>query len=192
VFISYNWQREAEAPLLSDLCAALDRHGIRVIRERDTLNWGDSIQDFMRRLSAGRCVLLVLSAGYLRSPFCMTELHGLWRAAGAREADFRRRIVPLVQDDAGIRTLAERLAHAKHWHDERRRLDDLLRDCTPSEIIDLLGKTGYAEWERINAFHRAVVSMLTLANDMLLPCQPGLLAADDFAAVRALISERTA
>jgi internalin A len=193
VYVSYNWRREAESPLVQGLCdALLARDGIRVTRERDEMNWGDSIRRFMQQLAAGRCVLVILSAEYLRSPFCMTELHGIWRAVGEWDEAFRRRIVPLVQDDAGIRTLAERLAHAKHWTAERKRLDELLRDCAPSEIIDLLGETGYAEWQRINGFCRDIVPMLTLADDMLLPRQPELLAADDFGAVRALIRERIA
>ncbi len=76
---------------MDDLCAALARHGQRVLRDKEELRWGDSIAEFMQRLSAGRCVILVLSADYLRSPFCMTELHGVWEAVQGQDQEFRHR-----------------------------------------------------------------------------------------------------
>jgi hypothetical protein len=78
VYVSYNWRREAQSPLVQGLCDALwERERIRVIRERDVMHWGDSIRQFMQQLAAGRCVLVILSADYLRTPFCMTELHDI-------------------------------------------------------------------------------------------------------------------
>jgi internalin A len=191
VYVSYNWRREAESPLVQRLCdALLARDGIRVIRERDEMNWGDSIRRFMQQLAAGRCVLVILSAEYLRSPFCMTELHGIWRAAGERDEAFRRRIVPLVQDDLSLRSLPDRVAHLEHWRQECQRLEALLSNYSMTDALRLLGQDGVAEWQAITGFHQDIVKMLTVANDMLIPRQPALLAENDFAAVRALIRER--
>ena len=145
-----------------------------------------------KQLAAGRCVLVILSAEYLRSPFCMTELHGIWRAAGERDAGFRRRIVPLVQDDLSLRSLPDRVAHLEHWRRECARLEDVLSNYSKTDALRLLGPEGVAEWQAITAFHQDIVKMLGIANDMLIPRQPELLAADNFTAVRELIRERIA
>ncbi len=193
VYLSYNWRRDDHSPLVEGLCNALwRRDGIRVIRERNELHWGDSIHRFMQQLAAGRCVLVILSAEYLRSPFCMTELHGIWRASGERDEAFRRRIVPLVQDDLRLRSLPDRVAHLEHWRRECERLDAQLCNYSMTEALRLLGQDGVAEWQAITGFHQDIVKMLSIANEILIPRQPELLVADDFTAVRELIRERIA
>ena len=44
-------------------------------------------------------VIVVFSDKYLRSPYCMTELHSIYQRSVGDKEDFLRRIIPLVLDD---------------------------------------------------------------------------------------------
>ncbi|HYN78732.1 MAG TPA: COR domain-containing protein [Lamprocystis sp. (in: g-proteobacteria)] len=183
VFISYAWAREAKDPLVDALCAGLAAHGIRVLREQDQLQPGDSIRHFMDRLAAGRCVLLILSADSLRSEYCMTELYQIWCHSQQGGEAFRRRIVPLVQEDARIGSPRERIAHAVHWKQEHQGLDALIRE----HGADVIGERDFARLKLIADFYRHVGDLLEHANDLLIPRDRLALAADNFAVVRGLI-----
>jgi internalin A len=183
VYISFAWKQERAEPLVDTLIDSLGGYGIRVLRDSDQLQPGDRISAFMKRLSAGRCVLLVLSEAYLRSPFCMTELHGIWVNARQREDELLRRIVPLVQPDAGIGTIAGRIAHAAHWKAEYEALDALLRQ----HGAEVMGIGDFQRFKAIGDFYRHVSDMLSFADDVLVPRDRMVLSADGFAVVRDLI-----
>jgi internalin A len=187
VFISYAWERERQAPLVDALCASLAGQGIQVLREQGQLRYGDSIAEFMGRLSAGRCVLVILSAAYLRSPFCMAELLGIWRKAGQDPAGVTGRLVPLVQEDIAIRTLPERAAHRRHWVEQQGILNAEFQGLTPSEVMAQVGPQAYREWQVINEAVSQAIPMLTAINDVLVPRATEALVADNFAVVRDLI-----
>jgi internalin A len=183
VYVSFAWKQDRAEPLVDELLDGLGRHGIQVLRDSDQLQPGDRISAFMKRLSAGRCVLLVLSEAYLRSPFCMTELHGIWVNARQREDEFLRRIVPLVQPDAGIGTIAGRIGHAAHWKSQHEALDTLLHQ----HGADVIGAEDFRRFKLIGDFYRQVGDMLSFADDMLVPRDRPTLSRDGFAVVRGLI-----
>jgi internalin A len=60
-------------------------------------------------------LIVVLSDKYLRSPYCMTELHYIYQRSVGEKEDFLRRIIPLVLADARFGTPEERVKYAKHW-----------------------------------------------------------------------------
>jgi internalin A len=188
VYVSFAWARERQDPLVGELIESLAGQGIAVLRDSDRLRPGDRISHFMERLSAGRCVLVVLSAAYLRSEYCMTELCGIWRNARQHGDTFLSRIVPLVQDDARIGGLRERAAHAIYWKQEHDALDALIRE----HGAEIVGELDFARFKLIGDFYRHVGDMLHFANDMLVPRERTALARDRFAAVRELIGRALA
>ncbi len=183
VYVSFAWKQDRVEPLLDELIAGLTRHGIQVRRDSDELQPGDRISEFMKRLSAGRCVLLVISTDYIRSPFCMTELHGIWINACQREDVFLKRIVPLVQVDAGISTIQGRMAHAAYWKQQHQELDALIRE----HGADVLGAEDFRCFKLIGDFYRHVGDMLRFADDVLVPRDRPTLSRDGFATVCELI-----
>src|ERR1700719_5147232 len=61
---------------------------------------GELISGFMTRIGLADHVIVVLSDKYLRSPYCMTELHYIYQRSLGEKEDFLRRIIPLRLDDA--------------------------------------------------------------------------------------------
>lgn len=67
---------------------------------------GDLISGFMKRIGLADHVIVVLSDKYLRSPYCMTELHYIYQRSFGEKEDFLYRIFPLRLTDAQLRHMA--------------------------------------------------------------------------------------
>jgi internalin A len=63
----------------------------------------------MRKFGTADHVVAVISDKYLRSPYCMAELHSVWQNCNSDPERFRRRVHPLILDDAQIGTVLSRL-----------------------------------------------------------------------------------
>lgn len=59
-----------------------------MVRDKTALRYGDLIFPFMKTLGQPDLVIVVLSAKYLQSPHCMTELHALSPKRPAAKARF--------------------------------------------------------------------------------------------------------
>lgn len=188
VYISYAWARERQDPLVDGLCAEMEGQGRHIRRDSTELQPGDRISHYMERLSAGRCVVVVLSRDYLRSEYCMTELYRLYTNARQWDENFLRRIVPLIQDDACIGSLRECADHALYWKTEYDALDRLTRE----HGIEILGQEGAPRFLRIGGFYRRVTDMLTYANGVLIPRDRLSLSKDNFKLVKELIDRAIA
>ena len=97
VFVSYAWgdhtaAGEQRAKVVDDLCAALERQGVKVRRDRDEMRPGDLISEFMDRLSEGDFILAVISDKYLRSEYCMYELFRIYRNSADNPERFSGRL----------------------------------------------------------------------------------------------------
>jgi hypothetical protein len=77
--------------------------------EYPPLRPGDLISGFMKRIGLADHVIVVLSDKYLRSPYCMTELHTIYQRSVGEKEDFLRRIIPLRLADARFGTWRDRL-----------------------------------------------------------------------------------
>lgn len=183
IYISYAWEKERAEPLVEELIAAMKLYGIHVIRDSEQLVPGDQISNFMAQLSDGRCILIVLSESYLRSSYCMTELYSIWINARQRGNEFLKRIVPLVQSDAGINTIQGRLNHAIYWKNRYEELDLLLR----KHGADLLGPRDAKLYKTIGDYYRHVGEILEYANDILFPQDKATISANNFNVVREMI-----
>ena len=113
VFVSYKWGGAADA-LVDQLESRLAERGILVIRDRDEVRYRDPIEQFMRRLGAGKHVLVVLDRAYLESPNCMFELTQL-----ADRPEFASRVFPIVWPDAGIVDPVTRVGYVRFWENKR-------------------------------------------------------------------------
>jgi hypothetical protein len=121
VFVSYHWGGAADA-LVDEIQQQMSERGIHITRDRDAVNYRDSIEQFMRRLGAGKAVVVVLDKAYLRSKNCMFELTCI-----AQDTRFAARIFPIVMADAGILDAGERVGHVKYWENKRDELDRMMR-----------------------------------------------------------------
>jgi internalin A len=80
----------------------LEGEGWNSIRDKNAMRSGDLISGFMKRIGQADRVIVVLSDKYLRSPYCMTELHTIYRRSNEEKEEFLRRIIPLLLGDARI------------------------------------------------------------------------------------------
>ncbi|MCP5142149.1 MAG: TIR domain-containing protein [Gammaproteobacteria bacterium] len=185
VFISYNWGQDEREPLVADLQRALTDRPYELIVDRTHLPVGDRISHFMDRLGEGRCIVVVISAGYLRSEYCLYELYRIWLTSKQRDADFLQRVVPLVQADTNIGSPLDRTRHAAHWLQQHGEIEALIREHGSSVI----GEEDFHRHRLLGDFHRHIGDMLALINDLNVPRDPDTLRHDDFRVVRELIEK---
>jgi internalin A len=113
-FVSYAWRDDTSpAGLMREqqvdqACEAACGRGITILRDKDVLHPGDSIERFMRDIGAGDRIFVFLSDKYLKSPFCMFELHEVWRQSRQDAEVLRDRLRLWTLGDANIRTPEDR------------------------------------------------------------------------------------
>jgi internalin A len=172
VFISY--ARGDQTPegkerqrIVDEIIQALANHPqqINVRIDRDELRPGQLISAFMDRLAAADRVIVVISAKYLRSEYCMYELFKIYQNCRKQAEDFQRRIIPIVLPDARHSgRLAARLKLAAEWNQQLNELKPLFLD-NPA----VFGVSGYQEYLLIDEFARNSSDMLKYLHDQLQP-----------------------
>ena len=172
VFISYAWgddspEGKERQRIVDRLVDALGKHPeqIAVRIDRDEMRPGDLISAFMNSLDAADRVIVVISAKYLRSEYCMYELFKVYQNCRNNAEDFQRRIIPIVLPDAGLlgKTL-ERLKVADEWDKQRKELESIF-----VKNPDILGERGYKKYRLICEFSRNTFDMLDYLLDQLQP-----------------------
>jgi internalin A len=99
-------------------------------RDKDEMKHGDRITDFMDRIGEGDLVYVFLSDKYLKSPFCMYELHAIWRNSRTDEGEFQRRVRLYRLSDANIWTPLDRAKYARYWWETYQSLDKEIKETT--------------------------------------------------------------
>jgi len=121
VFVSYKWGGAADV-LVDWLVEELGKQGLLITRDRNVVNYRDSIQQFMRRMGRSNRVIVVIDDAYLKSKTCMFELTEI-----ADRTDFAKSIFPIVLPDANIFDGRARLEYVRHWEQQRDQLEEAMR-----------------------------------------------------------------
>ena len=145
------------------------------------MRYGDLISGFMKRIGLADHVIVVLSDKYLRSPYCMTELHSIYQRSLGEKEDFLRRIIPLVLADARISTWRDRVAYAEHWEAEFKAMEDKFRH---------LAESDFRLYKAMQEWHNRIGDMLAYVNDVLVPHGFDEIVKDDFASLRQMLQQR--
>ena len=122
VFVSYKWGGDSEA-LVDEIQQRMADRGVLITRDKNEVAYRDSIQRFMQRIGAGKCVVVILGKAYLESKNCMYELTQI-----AGHPEFARRVYPVVMDDAGIFDAVIRLGYVKYWEHKKAELDAAMKE----------------------------------------------------------------
>ncbi len=138
---------------------------MEILRDKTGLGLGESISRFMLKLGAGDRVFVILSDKYLKSPYCMFELLEVWRNSRMDDEDVRRRIRVFRLPDARMSTPLERALCAKHWKEQFKELDAVVRE----HGADLLGQADFRRYKLMQDFAHRVGDMLALIADTLQP-----------------------
>ena len=164
IHISYAWGGESE-----DVADRLERklvargHGVR--RDKSSMRTGDWISRFIAEIGLATKVVVILSAKYLRSPYCMQELLYLWQSSLGDRGSMLDRIAPVVLSDACIDQAVDRLKVVRYWKEERQRLEGA------TEGLDLLswGDSTRAQLLLIRGIEHHSADMLSWVADVLIP-----------------------
>jgi hypothetical protein len=188
VYVSYAWgddsseEAKQRGLVVDRLCESVQAEGWEVIRDKNVLKLGDLISTFMRTLGQADLVIVVLSAKYMRSIACMTELHSIYRNSRQEKQEFLNRIIPLVLSDARISTWRDRAEHARHWESE-------FNEMSPN--VSLMGVRDLELYHAIRAWRNEVGDILDHVNDMVHLHGFDAIVKDDFAALRQILRHIT-
>ncbi len=162
VFISYAWGGERE-DVVNQIDEALQKRGIKIIRDKRDLGYKGSIKEFMERIGRGDCIILVISDKYLRSPNCMFELVEI-----AENKQFYDRVFPIVLSDANIYDPLKRIEYVKHWEAKRAELAKAMKKLDPANLQGI--RDDMDQYDRIRDKISGMTSILkdmnTLTPDM--------------------------
>jgi|ERR1700722_8481550 len=184
IFVSFAWGNDSSqearqrTEVVDRLCESLGQHGWNILRDSNVLRPADLISGFMKRIGLADHVIVVLSDKYLRSPYCMTELHFIYQRSLGEKEDFLRRIIPLRLDDVRFSNWRDRAEHAQHWKKEFSLMKKHLSD---------LGTADFALYKSMQEWHNRIGDMLAYVNDVLVPDGFDEIVKDDFAALRKML-----
>ena len=190
VFISYAWGEETpegktRSQAVDALTSALAEDGFLPVRDRDQIRPGERISAFIRRLTRADLIVAVISDEYLRSPYCMYEIYGLWQRCQGDAEDLLQRLVPIVLPEVKIGSFEERAPYLEHWFERAAKLEDLIRkpNLRPSS-------ESWEEVRLVREFAHHVDGILVFLQDVLMPRKLEAHLDDGFQAVREALRRR--
>lgn len=117
---------------VSRFCTHADGQRIKIQRDEEELVSGDKISRFMNDMASGERIYVFLSEAYLKSDFCMTELHGIWARCERNEESFAERVRVYLSDDIAPRDTTHMLAVRDYWLQKLEEFDKIPpSDTTP-------------------------------------------------------------
>jgi internalin A len=190
IFLSYAWgdetpAGEARTKAIQALHAALEKDGFLPVRDEDQIRSGERISAFIRRLTRADLVVAVISDKYLRSPYCMYEIHQLWQRCLGDADDLLERLVPVVLPEVKVGNVRERLPYMEYWSEQAESLEALIRNpkLRPS-------RESWEEVRLVRKFAEDVDAILVFLQDVLMPRKLEAHLDDGFQAVRDALRRR--
>jgi len=170
-FVSYSWgdstpEGAARESVVDHMCAAAEKRGITILRDKKVVGLGDRISKFMQRLGRGDRVFVVLTDKYLKSSYCMYELHEVWRNCREDDADFVSRIRVFTLPDAKIYKPIDRVRYAAYWKKESSELEAAVKE---GGGIDVLGRKDHDQYWLMRKFTSQVGDILATIADIVQP-----------------------
>lgn len=166
VFFSYAWGEETdERQVICDeiykKVAEID--WIVVHRDRESMDVGDSIDKFERRIARGEFVVLLISEKSLQSEHCMKELGLIYQHCQGQYSEFVNRIVPVILSDAKIGDPIARLKVAMFWKSRVTELKTLVDELG----ADIAGAEAVKNLQMMQSFLSSCVDSITWLSDLV-------------------------
>ncbi len=167
--------------MVDGLCAALAADGWEVVRDRDAMKPGDRISAFMNQIARADRIVVVLSAKYLRSTYCMRELYGIYQRSVGDGDEFLERVKPLTLEDARFGNWRERKDIAEYWRKEYEEMSLHIKD---------LGARDLELYRAMKDWHNNVGDILAHVNDVLHPHGFAGIVQDYYAGLRQMFEDK--
>jgi internalin A len=184
IFISYAWGDDSSTKgrqrqqIVDALCQKLESKSWEIVRDKTAMRPGDLISDFMKSISRADLIVVMLSDKYLRSPYCMAELYGIYQRVEGEKAEFLSHIVPLMLDDAKFSSPPDRIRITEYWTQEFMDLENSLK---------LLGERDFKLYRSMKRWSHEVGDMLAYVSDVLQPRGLEQIVENDFAGVMKML-----
>lgn len=190
VFISYAWGDETpegkiRSKVVDKLYSALEEDGFLPIRDRVHMRSGELISVFINRLTRADLVVAIISDKYLRSSYCMSEIHGLWQKSQEDARLMAQRLVPIILPEVKIERLRDRAPYVRYWKEQKKELEELSR-----ELGTDLDPETFREVRLVRSFSQDVDGILRFLQDVLMPRNLEVHFEDGFQAVREALRRR--
>ena len=131
VFVSYSWATEQDTGIVDQLEQLCPPRGIQLIRDKNVLVHGASIDKFMGELSEGDHVITIFSKPYFESTWCMYELLKIYQ-----KGRFETRTHPIIADDCDLQNEDYRLAVSDFWKDKLKKAEQMLEGRDPKDVLE--------------------------------------------------------
>ena len=125
---------DTEPSFIDQLCNQARESGMEILRDTECITIGESFKDFMKELSQGDRVVLLISDAYLHSPYCVYELYETWKFSRSEGDTFRQRVRVFTHKDADIRSVLGRAKYAEYWHQEFKQMHDYVK-ADPDRLL---------------------------------------------------------
>lgn len=163
IYISYAWKdreqniEESREQIVNEICNTFEKKGFKITRDKSHLTYKDSIKDFMQEIGKGKFVLVIVSQKYLQSEYCMYEAVEVYK-----HGDFKKRVFPIVLNDANIFDFVEQVKLVKYWEEKAKEYNDLAKTIeTQTSKIKLLERVKDCE-----EIARNMENFISIVSDM--------------------------
>jgi predicted Rossmann-fold nucleotide-binding protein len=103
------------------ICETLIAQNYKLIRDRNYLSLGKSIQNFMQEIGSGNYVIVVISDKYLKSEYCMFEAVEIMKYK-----DYEQKIFPVLLEDADIYSKDGQFKYINYWKQQKHKIDQII------------------------------------------------------------------
>lgn len=155
VFISYAWGEEREE-IVNEIDQALQKRGLKIVRDKRDLDYKGFISQFMERIGRGDCVIVVISDKYLRSENCMFELVEI-----AENKQFQDRIFPVILAEAEIYKTSKQLEYIKYWEQQINEIKEGIKGVDPTNLQGI-----YAKLNLYDRIRDKISNLIAVLSDM--------------------------
>ena len=178
MFYSYAWNEGSET-FVSKLYDSLKKGGIGVVRDKNDLQYGQSISEFMRSIGKGGLIIIALSDKYLKSENCMFEFCEIYRNSKQEMKELRKRVIPVRIENLKLDDPATVEAYLNYWKEREQQWKSLVNSH------------GYNQEQRrrVEAIYNSNKDLLPLLRDINASSFE-LLTQDDFRANKETIEKR--
>lgn len=128
IFLSYSSENKTEVDYLDTF---FQSQGIQLTRDTRQLPYKGDILKFMQSVRQCDYVITLISADYLKSPFCLFEALELLKDY------FKKKILPVCLDDVQLLDFNRRAEWIKYWNRQYVQMKSATRDLDPVQSAGL-------------------------------------------------------
>lgn len=132
IYFSYAWgdaheTGESREKIVHELYESLKKDGYQVKRDKENIEYGDLISDFMKELGSGHFIVVAISDKYLKSPNCMYEMYELFKNSKLDKAGFIQKIYPIRVERIQLSDPDVLDTYFEHWEKQEMKWEALIK-----------------------------------------------------------------